>query len=85
MGNDREAGLVAIPNDVLTFWRNAGPEKWFATRGHVMDGLKADADRLVEAGSLGEPLLGSGIAPERQDIIRYRDQSGLPIVPHELA
>jgi uncharacterized protein (DUF924 family) len=28
-GSETETTLAATPHDVLTFWRNAGPQKWF--------------------------------------------------------
>ena len=54
MGNDREAGLVAIPNDVLTFWRNAGPEKWFAKTARFDEAIRIRFEPVHHMAARGE-------------------------------
>ena len=54
MGEDREAGLVAIPNDVLTFWRNAGPEKWFAKTARFDEAIRIRFEPVHHMAARGE-------------------------------
>ncbi len=54
MRKDREACLVAIPNDVLAFWRNAGPEKWFAKAARFDEAIRIRFEPIHHMAARGE-------------------------------
>ena len=46
--------MVAIPNDILTFWTNAGPAKWFAAKPAFDEAIRLKFEGLHHAAARGE-------------------------------
>jgi uncharacterized protein (DUF924 family) len=46
--------VVAIPNDILTFWTNAGPAKWYAGKPAFDEAIRLKFEGLHHAAARGE-------------------------------
>lgn len=46
--------MTAIPNDVLGFWRNAGPKKWFAKDPRFDDAIRLKFEPVHHRAARGE-------------------------------
>lgn len=46
--------MPAIPNDVLTYWRTAGPQKWFAKNAAFDEALRLRFEPVHHAAARGE-------------------------------
>ena len=46
--------MPAIPNDVLTYWRNAGPQKWYAKKAAFDEALRLRFEPVHHAAARGE-------------------------------
>ena len=51
---NKEAGLAATPNDVLGFWRNAGPAKWFVKSERFDDAIRLKFEPVHHRAACGE-------------------------------
>jgi uncharacterized protein (DUF924 family) len=47
-------GVPATPNDILHFWREAGPSKWFAKSSRFDDAIRLKFEPLHHAAARGE-------------------------------
>lgn len=45
--------MPAIPNDILGFWRQAGPEKWFARNSRFDDAIRLKFEPVHHAAARG--------------------------------
>src|ERR1700748_597738 len=48
------APMSAVPADVLTFWRNAGPKKWFAKSAAFDDAIRLRFEPVHHAAARGQ-------------------------------
>lgn len=46
--------MAATPNDVLGFWRNAGPEKWYAKNARFDDAIRLKFEPVHHRAARGE-------------------------------
>lgn len=46
--------MTAHPNDILVFWRNAGPEKWFKKSGAFDDAIRLKFEPVHHRAARGE-------------------------------
>ncbi|RAK63580.1 DUF924 family protein [Phenylobacterium kunshanense] len=46
--------MVATPNDILGFWRNAGPRQWFAARPAFDEAIRLKFEAVHHAAARGE-------------------------------
>lgn len=46
--------MAATPNDVIGFWRNAGPEKWFAKNARFDDAIRLKFEPVHHRAACGE-------------------------------
>lgn len=46
--------MIATPNDILGFWRNAGPDKWYAKNARFDDAIRLKFEPLHHAAARGE-------------------------------
>lgn len=46
--------MPAIPNDVVTYWRNAGPQKWYAKNHAFDEALRLRFEPVHHAAARGE-------------------------------
>lgn len=49
-----DAGLVATPNDVLGFWRHAGPKKWYAANPAFDAAIRLKFEPVHHAAARGQ-------------------------------
>jgi len=55
--------LSATPNDILTFWRNAGPKQWYAAERRFDEAIRLKFEPVHHAAARGE-YDGWATAPE---------------------
>jgi uncharacterized protein (DUF924 family) len=58
-----EAGVTATPNDILVFWTNAGPGRWFAKNARFDDSIRLRFEPVHHLAARGK-YDGWGEAPE---------------------
>ena len=46
--------MPALPNDVLTFWRQAGPERWFTRNARFDDAIRLKFEPVHHAAARGQ-------------------------------
>ncbi|HEY3697274.1 DUF924 family protein [Phenylobacterium sp.] len=46
--------MVAVPNDIIGYWRNAGPRQWFAARRAFDEAIRLKFEPVHHAAARGE-------------------------------
>jgi uncharacterized protein (DUF924 family) len=51
---ERRSGVAAVPNDILSFWRSAGPGRWFAKSDAFDAAIRLKFEPVHNAAARGE-------------------------------